>query len=88
MIFQLYHNMPPSDVTSLTEIGGNPDRGPWGFTTTHWSMVLEAQGESPAAQEALEKLCRTYWRPIFSFVRRRGARPEDAEDLTQAFFTL
>jgi RNA polymerase sigma factor (sigma-70 family) len=59
------------------------------FTTTHWSVVLEAQGESPAAQEALEKLCRTYWRrPIYSFVRRQGARSEDAEDLTQGFFAL
>ena len=58
------------------------------FTTTHWSVVLEAQGESPAAQEALEKLCRTYWRPIYSFVRRQGAGTEDAEDLTQGFFAL
>jgi RNA polymerase sigma factor (sigma-70 family) len=56
------------------------------FTTTHWSVVLEAQGESPAAQEALEKLCRTYWRPIFSFLQRRGIRLEEAEDLTQGFF--
>ncbi|PYJ17465.1 MAG: RNA polymerase subunit sigma-24, partial [Verrucomicrobia bacterium] len=37
--------------------------GPAAFTTTHWSMVLEAQAESPAAQEALENLCRTYWWP-------------------------
>ena len=51
-------------------------------------MVLEAQGESPAAQEALEKLCRTYWRPIYSFVRREGNGPEEAEDLTQSFFAL
>jgi RNA polymerase sigma factor (sigma-70 family) len=58
------------------------------FTTTHWSVVLEAHGESPEAQEALEKLCRTYWRPIYSFVRRQGARTEDAEDLTQGFFAL
>jgi RNA polymerase sigma factor (sigma-70 family) len=58
------------------------------FTTTHWSVVLEAQGESPAAQEALEKLCRTYWRPIYGFVRRQGARSEDAADLTQGFFAL
>ena len=50
--------------------------------------MLEAQGESPAAQEALEKLCRTYWRPIYGFVRRQGARSEDAEDLTQGFFAL
>src|SRR5437899_7964056 len=58
------------------------------FATTHWSVVLTAQGESPAAQEALEKLCRTYWRPVYSFVRRQGARPEDAKDLTQGFFAL
>ncbi|PYK21969.1 MAG: RNA polymerase subunit sigma-24, partial [Verrucomicrobia bacterium] len=58
------------------------------FATTHWSVVLEAQGESPAAQEALEKLCRTYWRPIYVFVRRQGVGAEDAEDLTQGFFAL
>ena len=50
--------------------------------------MLEARGESPAAQEALETLCRGYWRPIYSFVRRQGARREEAEDLTQAFFAL
>ena len=58
------------------------------FATTHWSVVLTAQDESPAAQEALEKLCRTYWRPIYSFVRRQGVGPEEAEDLTQGFFAL
>src|SRR5215467_5138644 len=58
------------------------------FATTHWSVVLEAQGESPAAEKALEKLCCTYWRPIYGYVRRQGARPEDAEDLTQGFFAL
>src|SRR5262249_18517432 len=60
--------------------------GATAFTTTHWSVVMEAQGESPAAQEALEKLCRMYWRPIYSFVRRQGVTPADAEDLTQGFF--
>jgi RNA polymerase sigma factor (sigma-70 family) len=58
------------------------------FTTTHWSVVLAAQGESPAAEEALEKLCRTYWRPIYGFVRRQGVDPEEAKDLTQGFFAL
>jgi RNA polymerase sigma factor (sigma-70 family) len=48
--------------------------------------VLEAQGESPAAQAALEKLCRIYWRPIFAFLRRQGIAPAEAEDLTQGFF--
>jgi len=78
----------PADdqVTSLSGIGGNAHHGPVAFTTTHWSVVLEAQGESPAAQEALEKLCRTYWRPIFAFLRRQGRPPEEAEDITQGFF--
>ena len=57
------------------------------FTTTHWSVVLQAQAESPAAQAALEKLCRTYWGPIYAFVRRQGIGISDAEDLTQGFFT-
>ena len=58
------------------------------FATTHWSVVLTAQGQSPAAQEALEKLCRTYWRPVYSFIRRQGIGPEEAEDITQGFFAL
>jgi DNA-directed RNA polymerase specialized sigma24 family protein len=80
-------SVPADDqVTSLSPIGGNAHDGPIAFTTTHWSVVLEAQGESPAAQEALEKLCRTYWRPIFAFLRRQGISPEEAEDITQGFF--
>jgi RNA polymerase sigma-70 factor (ECF subfamily) len=80
----------PADdqVTSLTGVSGSAQDGRVAFTTTHWSVVLEAQGESPAAQEALEKLCRVYWRPIYSFVRRQGAGPEEAQDLTQGFFAL
>jgi RNA polymerase sigma factor (sigma-70 family) len=73
------------DVTSLSAAGPE-SRGGIAFTTTQWSVVLEAQGDSPAAQEALEKLCRRYWRPIYSFVRREGVGPADAEDLTQGFF--
>jgi RNA polymerase sigma factor (sigma-70 family) len=56
------------------------------FATTHWSVVLTAQGDTEAAQEALEKLCRTYWRPIYSFIRREGREVEDAQDLAQSFF--
>ena len=76
------------EVTSATAFGpvvaGEHARA--AFTTTHWSVVLEAQGESPAAKEALEKLCRIYWRPIYSFVQRQGVTPEEAEDITQGFF--
>jgi len=51
-------------------------------------MVLEAQGPTPAAQAALGKLCSSYWRPIYGFVRRQGVGPEEAKDLTQGFFAL
>jgi RNA polymerase sigma factor (sigma-70 family) len=60
--------------------------GAMAFTTTHWSVVVEAQGESPAAQRALEMLCRTYWRPLYGFARRQGLGREDAQDLVQEFF--
>ncbi len=58
------------------------------FATTHWSVVLSAQGESTAARNALENLCRTYWRPLYFFLRRQGCGPEEAQDLTQGFFAL
>src|SRR4029077_6008987 len=81
--------MPADDeVTSLTDVGLSARKGSVAFSTTNWSVVLEAQGQSPAAQEALEKLCRTYWRPVCSFIRRQGSGPEEAEDLTQGFFVL
>src|SRR5437762_286436 len=58
------------------------------FTTTHWSVVLMAgQADSPQANDALEKLCRTYWYPLYAYVRRQGNSPEDAQDLTQEFFS-
>ena len=76
----------PDEVTSTTATSLSGHHGGGAFMTTHWSVVLEAQGESPAAQEALEKLCRTYWRPIFAFLRRQGLRLDEAEDVTQGFF--
>jgi len=66
--------------------GSGIQNGVVAFATTHWSVVLEAQGESPAAREALENLCRTYWRPIYAFLRRQGVGLEEAEDITQGFF--
>jgi len=57
------------------------------FTTTHWSVVLAAKvAESSRATEALEKLCRTYWPPLYAFIRREGYDVEEAQDLTQEFF--
>ncbi len=79
--------MPAEDpVTSLTGLGLSARNGAVAFNTTHWSVVLRAQDESPAAYEALETLCRVYWRPIYSFVKRQGFGPEEAKDLTQGFF--
>ena len=57
------------------------------FATTHWSVVLAARdGAATQAQSALDTLCRTYWYPLYAYVRRRGLAPEDAEDITQSFF--
>jgi RNA polymerase sigma-70 factor (ECF subfamily) len=58
------------------------------FATTQWSLILAAGGHgSAAADEALARLCSLYWYPVFAFVRRRGHSVEDAQDLTQSFFT-
>jgi RNA polymerase sigma-70 factor (ECF subfamily) len=65
--------------------GGEPRE----FVTTRWSLILSAANsgtEEQKTRDALAELCRTYWRPIFSFVRARGYSVEDAQDLTQDFF--
>ena len=57
------------------------------FVTTHWSVVLTAaHPDTTRARSALEKLCQTYWYPLYAYVRRRGHSLEDAQDLTQEFF--
>jgi len=82
--------MPPEEH-SLTSVSatGETVHGPAVFC--HDALECGARGRKvnhTTAQEALEKLCRTYWRPIYGYVRRRGAGSEDAEDLTQGFFAL
>jgi len=57
------------------------------FHTTRWSAVLlSAQSQAPGSKAALAELCTIYWYPLYSYVRRRGSSPEDAQDLTQGFF--
>ena len=57
------------------------------FRTTRWSVVLEAaQSGAPGSKDALAELCKLYWYPLYSYVRRRGYRPHDAQDITQSFF--
>src|SRR5947208_11253751 len=87
--FYLNRRVPAGNrVSSLTAVSASAQKRAVAFTTTQWSVVLNAQGASPSAQEALEKLCRTYWWPLYGFVRRQGYNPEEAQDLTQGFFAM
>jgi DNA-directed RNA polymerase specialized sigma24 family protein len=72
-----------SDYTVDSRVG---DRAR--FETTQWSLVLAAgKRGSPDAEEALALLCSLYWYPVFAFVRRQGYGSDEAQDLTQGFFT-
>jgi RNA polymerase sigma factor (sigma-70 family) len=58
------------------------------FATTHWSVVVAAaRTQSPEAEQALEALCRQYWYPLYTWLRRKGHSPHEAEDMTQEFFS-
>ena len=73
--------MSPENPTQTSNATGDV------FATTRWTVVLAAgRTGAPQADVALEELCRTYWYPIYAYVRRHGHSREDAEDLTQAFF--
>jgi RNA polymerase sigma-70 factor (ECF subfamily) len=71
---------------SLSDEQSRAPVGEGNFCTTHWSVVLAAGRSDSAARAALEKLCQTYWYPLYAFVRRQGHSPHDSEDLVQAFF--
>ena len=75
-------------MSTLVPATMNLPRSAAGFHTTHWTVVLEARDQNGAqAAEALARLCSTYWYPLYAFIRRRGSSPEEAEDLTQGFFS-
>ena len=66
---------------------GSPDQ----FHTTRWGVVLACAGSAAGeetARKALADLCKTYWRPIFAFICKRGYSVPDAQDLTQDFFVM
>ena len=68
---------------------GTLQEGGASFATTHWSVVAQsALTDVPEAANALAQLCELYWPPIYSFIRRRGYAPSDAQDLTQSFFAF
>lgn len=60
------------------------------FATTRWSLIRNGSGAGrlSAANEGLAQLCQIYWRPIFTFIYRRGYSAQDAQDLTQDFFIV
>ena len=73
----------------MTTPTSNPNQARPGavFVTTRWSVVVAAGlSTSVESERALAHLCRTYWYPLYAFVRRQGRSPQDAEDLTQGFF--
>jgi RNA polymerase sigma factor (sigma-70 family) len=75
-----------TEVVSHASDDAGKNDATW-FATTHWSIVLAAgQERGSAAQNALESLCRTYWYPLYAYVRRTGRDPDEAKDLTQEFF--
>ena len=64
-----------------------PDAASPAFPATRWTLILDLRsGDERSAGRALEELCRLYWYPVYAFIRRQGAGPEDAQDLTQGFF--
>jgi RNA polymerase sigma factor (sigma-70 family) len=71
----------PNAVTSRLAQPESP-----AFAPTRWTLVLRAQGESPASQQALSELCAAYWTPVFRFLRREGRSEDTARELTQEFF--
>jgi len=91
-VLAFYACVKPREPQCSVVNGKNGHEGssePREFVTTRWSLVLSAAhfgSEEQRARDALAELCRTYWRPIFLFVRARGYSIEDAQDLTQDFF--
>ena len=74
-------------MSAAESLPARTERSAGQFATTHWSVVLAAgENGSPQSSEALEKLCRTYWYPLYAYIRQRTRSPHDAEDLTQEFF--
>ncbi|HEY3860659.1 MAG TPA: sigma factor [Verrucomicrobiae bacterium] len=80
--------MDPQPTPAVRDRNGPNTESHSAFATTLWATVFTARSnDKESARNALERLCRIYWPPIYSFVRRRGATSHDAEDMTQAFFS-
>ena len=80
-----------NEAEDSIRLGGNwyleAGRADWIATQGVQRMqAVDTDTAAPGTREALDQLCRTYWYPLYAYVRRRGHTPEDAQDLTQAFF--
>ncbi len=80
-----YEKTPVSGAPSEPP-ASDPAKGDAAFRTTDWSIVLDAGTDGARKRRALERLCRTYWQPVYGFIRLLGNEPEHAKDLAQAFF--
>ncbi len=76
---RVFSDNPPTRSGATAATGGV-------FSTTRWSVVLAAQGDSDSGRAALEVLCSTYWFPVYAVVRKQGFDPDAAQDFTQEFF--
>ena len=74
--------MPKADRTQKSPLNGART-----FQTTRWTVVLAARNRrAPGYEEALSRLCESYWHPLYCYVRHQGISVEDAQDLVQGFF--
>jgi DNA-directed RNA polymerase specialized sigma24 family protein len=84
VLIVLYSALPHANL-EVNQVSANASSSV--FATTHWSVIVGAQQHGTAeAEAALEKLCTTYWRPVFAFIRHSSPDDDVAKDLTQGFF--
>jgi RNA polymerase sigma-70 factor (ECF subfamily) len=70
-------------MTRNDKTNGIPERSATAFQTTRWRVVL---GAGQGAREHLAELCRSYWYPVYAFIRSQGVKPDEASDVTQGLF--
>lgn len=62
-----------------TSYGGGNSR----FQTTEWTKIVN----SDLGEAILAELYAKYWRPVYSYLRRKDFSNEEAKDLIQGFFS-
>ena len=87
--FRMNHDTDDSGLPAAAGSGSPASPLTWQAKFPHTSLteIVQAGGEDTLAQDAVASLCQKYWYPLYAFLRRRGRSTEDAQDLTQGFFT-